>query len=142
MEAVAAELDAELAGDPTLQGCCRQDLEDQATAARLRAQLSLKDPSRERQRLAAQVIRAPPPGAGAGSDLESDDEDAALGEFLSSWRGREPGCWAGLSLAAWASPPATAASPRTQGGCGRSACGSCRRLRRPRLRCSPRAAAR
>lgn len=137
LEAVAAELDAELAGDPTLQGCCRQDLEDQASAARLRAQLSLKDPSRERQRLAAHVIRAPPPGAGSGSDLESDDEDATLGELGLQRGWPEPG--RSRPASSHLGPTARLASQR---GCGRSACGSCRRPRRTRLRCSPRAAAR
>ena len=79
-QAAACEVEAL---DPTLQSCCQRDLEQQAAVARLKAQLSLHDRSKERQRAASAVIRSelPPPaptqpqGSGSGSDLDDDDEE-------------------------------------------------------------------
>jgi hypothetical protein len=72
----------ELASDPTLESCCRRDLEDALKIARVKAQLAPQDRSQARQRLAGQVL-APlaRPGeegneagvATANEDNESDE---------------------------------------------------------------------
>ena len=95
-EAAAWAADAEacdaLACDPTLEACCRRDLEAQAVEARLKAQLSLADRSKERQRLAARVLGTPAQQqqlqqqqqqqaqqGELGSDLESEEEEELMG---------------------------------------------------------------
>ncbi|KAL4458222.1 hypothetical protein ABPG75_013087 [Micractinium tetrahymenae] len=76
-----AEACAAAACDPTLEACCQRDLEQAAVVARLKAQLSLHDPSKERLRAAARVLGAAPPlqaAAELGSDLDSGSEDDEL----------------------------------------------------------------
>jgi hypothetical protein len=50
----------ELALDPTLESCCRRDLEDALKIARVKAQLAPQDRSQARQRLAGQVLGSLP----------------------------------------------------------------------------------
>ena len=70
-----AEL-TELASDPTLESCCRRDLDDQLRVARAKAQLAPQDRSQARQRIASNVLRQI-----SESDLESEDSDSEeLGE--------------------------------------------------------------
>ena len=73
----------ELAADPTLEACCRRDLEDQLRTARLKAQLAPQDRSQARQRLAAQVLGAALAPGDEKDDLDSDSDE--LGEW-----GRRP----------------------------------------------------
>ena len=76
--AAEAEACAAAACDPTLEACCQRDLEEAATVARLKAQLSLHDRSKERERLAAAVLGAPPPAGPqqhAGSEEEEEDDE-------------------------------------------------------------------
>ncbi|PRW60072.1 thioredoxin domain-containing 9-like protein [Chlorella sorokiniana] len=92
-EAAAWAADAEacdaLACDPTLEACCRRDLEAQAVEARLKAQLSLADRSKERQRLAARVLGTPAQqqqqqqqqAGELGSDLESEEDEELMGRM-------------------------------------------------------------
>lgn len=78
----AAELD-ELAADPTLAACCQRDAQEQAVAARLRAQLTLVDRSRQREALRAAVFGAAAEeedGASVDSLESSGDDDEQLGE--------------------------------------------------------------
>ena len=88
----AAEAEAcdALACDPTLEACCQRDLEQQALVARLKARLSLHDRSKERQRIAGQVLGGAPPAAapapGSGSDeLGTDEEDEGEGGEVGEW---------------------------------------------------------
>jgi hypothetical protein len=86
LAAVADELQ-ELSFDPTLDDCCRRDLEEQAASARLRSQLAVHDRSTAAQKLRSAVLGArpvpaaeggpEPPAAGQqdGLDSASEDED-------------------------------------------------------------------
>jgi hypothetical protein len=49
----------ELAADPTLESCCRRDLEDQIRVAKVKATLAPQDRSQTRQRLASAVVTLP-----------------------------------------------------------------------------------
>jgi hypothetical protein len=71
----------ELALDPTLESCCRRDLEDALKIARVKAQLAPHDRSQARQRLAGQVLLTP---LAAGEEEEGTaglDEDNELEEL-------------------------------------------------------------
>jgi hypothetical protein len=77
--AAALDLD-DLANDPTLQDCCRRDLEVQAKEARWKAELAPHDRSQLRQSLARRVFRRPVgQAAAAQSNSGSDGEDKDLG---------------------------------------------------------------
>lgn len=83
-----AERCAAAACDPTLEACCQRDLEQAAVVARLKAQLSLHDRSKERERLAAAVMGAPPQGPAAVGQLSGGEEDdEVMGELESGWGG-------------------------------------------------------
>jgi hypothetical protein len=76
----------DLASDPTLESCCRRDLEDALKIARVKAQLAPQDRSQVRERLAGQVLLAPFSKRG-GEDNEAgiagadeDDESEELGK--------------------------------------------------------------
>jgi hypothetical protein len=90
----AAEAEAcdALACDPTLEACCQRDLEQQAMVARLKARLSIHDRSKERQRIAGQVVGTAPPAAapapGSGSELGTEDEEEEEAGEVGEWRGR------------------------------------------------------
>lgn len=80
----ASKLD-ELADDPTLQDCCRRDLQEQAQVARLKAELTLHDPTLARLRLARQTISSRPPNKHLNRqdshlqhhpEAEDEDQDA------------------------------------------------------------------
>jgi hypothetical protein len=85
----AAEAEAcdALACDPTLEACCQRDLQQQAMVARLKARLSIHDRSKERQRVAGQVVGTAPPAAApapdSGSELgtEDEEEEGEVGEW-------------------------------------------------------------
>eukprot|EP00887_Chlorella_sp_A99_P006174 scaffold3.g6174.t1 len=67
--------------DPTLESCCRRDLEERARAERIKAELSLHDRSTVREALRQQVVGAPPRGAAAdagGLEGEGEEGDAEL----------------------------------------------------------------
>jgi len=49
----------DLASDPTLESCCRRDIEDALKTARVKAQLAPQDRSQARERLAGKVLLAP-----------------------------------------------------------------------------------
>ena len=49
-----------MADDPTLQGCCRKDLQQQARAAQIKSSLLAVDPSQIKQKLQQQVINTQP----------------------------------------------------------------------------------
>eukprot|EP00891_Asterochloris_glomerata_P004050 jgi/Astpho2/4050/Aster-x0618 len=49
-----------MADDPTLQGCCRKDLQQQARAAEIKTSLLAVDPSQAKQKLQQQVISTQP----------------------------------------------------------------------------------
>lgn len=73
-----------LASDPTLESCCQRDLKEQAVVARLKAQLSIHDRSKERLRVAGRVLGAAPVASAEalqpGSELD-DEEDEELGRL-------------------------------------------------------------
>lgn len=79
-----AEACAAAARDPTLEACCQRDLEQAAIVARLKAQLSIHDPSKERLRAVERVLGAVPPPqmkSDLASDLDSDSgDDEVMGE--------------------------------------------------------------
>ena len=117
-EAAAWAADAEacdaLACDPTLEACCRRDLEAQAVEARLKAQLSLADRSKERQRLAARVLGTPAQQqqqpqqqqqGELGRDLESEEDEelmGALGSGCCPGGGSSIACASRYSMDLWA----------------------------------------
>lgn len=89
--AQARDLD-ELADDPTLQDCCRRDLEVQAKEARWKAELAPHDRSQLRQSLARQVFRRPAqqPAEQSGSEEEDEDLGAPVVVFCGgAWRLQE-----------------------------------------------------
>ncbi len=59
-DAAADEL-GELALDPTLQDCCRRDLEEQAYVQHIKSELLSHDRIDTRKLLASQVLAPPPP---------------------------------------------------------------------------------
>lgn len=80
LEQQAEEL-LELAEDPTLEQCCRRDLEEQSRIASFKAELSKHDRTLTRHQLAAAVIRSTTAADGDTDSLASDD-DAELGRIL------------------------------------------------------------
>lgn len=71
---------SDLADDPTLAGCCAEDLKNFRRAERLRNALLEVDPTMARLKLTGQVLPGPPPPAqpgqqGEGSPLELTDDD-------------------------------------------------------------------
>lgn len=81
----------DMAHDPTMASCCQRDAAEQAMALRLRATLTLVDPSRRRQGLRESVIvrdvaqaRQAASDSGAASDdacslaTDSDEEGSAF----------------------------------------------------------------
>lgn len=85
----ASRLEQELEDDPTLQDCCRRDLEQEAKASRQQAALSRVDRA-ARAELARKLGGAvvPPPAAKKDNgdlesdfDLEDDDDEASLAEL-------------------------------------------------------------
>lgn len=87
IDAVAAELD-ELALDPTLESCCQRDLQQQASAARLRSRLAVQDRSMVAAKQRAAVFGQPTgvdpeaalslaplePQESGSSDLDDDND--------------------------------------------------------------------
>ncbi|KAG2433284.1 hypothetical protein HXX76_008351 [Chlamydomonas incerta] len=70
---------SDLEDDPTLAGCCAEDLKNFRRAEKLRNALLEVDPTMARLKLAAQVLPGPPPpvqqGGGSPLELTDDDED-------------------------------------------------------------------
>lgn len=68
----------ELAADPTLESCCRRDLEDQLRVVKAKAQLAPQDRTQTRQRLARAVLRQT-----EDSDIEQEESDSEeLGKLI------------------------------------------------------------
>lgn len=67
----------EMASDPTLASCCQRDAMEQAAALKLRAALTLVDPSRHREALRQSVIvRDPGHLQRQETDNVHDDRDS------------------------------------------------------------------
>ena len=88
-EFLANEIDelTELAADPTLESCCRRDLEDQLHVAKTKARLTPVDRSQIRQRMASLVVASAAHPRNEENDSVFDDDDLEsesdeLGEFL------------------------------------------------------------
>ncbi|PSC69616.1 thioredoxin domain-containing 9-like protein [Micractinium conductrix] len=88
--AAEAEFCSAASLDPTLEACCQRDLEAAALEARLKAQLSLHDRSKERERAAARVFGGDAAAAAAAAaqhqqlvedQLGSGDDDALMGRL-------------------------------------------------------------
>ena len=77
LSARALRLEQELDDDPTLQDCCRRDLEQEAKASRQQAALSRVDRAAraELARKLGGAVVPPPPRAEKDDDLESDFDD-------------------------------------------------------------------
>ena len=63
-----------MADDPTLQGCCRKDLQQQARAAQIKTSLLAVDPSQVMQKLQQQVISTQP----RKEDFDSNSDAGSL----------------------------------------------------------------
>lgn len=74
---IADEL-ADLASDPTLQDCCRRDLQEQAHVARVKSRLLAVDRIDKRAVLAMEVVKPPPPVDGSSEDDDSEADDAGI----------------------------------------------------------------
>lgn len=66
-----ADIQHQLANDPTLESCCQRDLEDQLRIAQFKAQLAPQDRSQTRQKLANAIVKT----AFEEDDLRQDDDD-------------------------------------------------------------------
>ncbi len=64
----------DMADDPTLQGCCRKDLQQQARAAQIKTSLLAVDPSQAKQKLQQQVISTQP----HKEDFDSNSDAGSL----------------------------------------------------------------
>lgn len=87
-ESIADEL-ADLASDPTLQDCCRRDLQEQAHVARVKSRLLAVDRVDKRAVLAKEVVKPPPPVRESFEDDDSGADDAGILDWESFRRMRD-----------------------------------------------------